>query len=125
MNAAAMFVGITGAILLLSGCTTAYQNAQACKQKMVATYPSNLPELDYQIPRTAIHGTRVVVEATYPYRLPTPIGATPIKITQVDMPAAVQCEFRGNTMTTFAWLAPAAMNTRYPLPKADANSEGD
>ncbi|WP_155524217.1 hypothetical protein [Burkholderia sp. PAMC 28687] len=117
-------VGVSVLLISLSGCTTTYKNGQTCKQKMVETYPSDLPKLSYSLPRSGINGRRVVVEGTYPFRLPTPLGVTMIKLKEVDLSAAVQCEFDGEKMTTFAWLSPPSMNLRYPLPAEDGGTTG-
>jgi hypothetical protein len=113
---APVFVSIALSVVCASGCTTAYRNAQLCKQKMVATYPADQPMLTYSIPHTSYGGTRVVVEATHKVTLPHPAGATPLKTKSVEAAAAVECTFDGDTLKTFAWLAPATQAVRYPLP---------
>lgn len=109
-------VGLALILVTLTGCTTAYKNGQICKQKMVETYPGNFPKLSYSIPRSTLHARKILVEATYPYTLPVPYGNTPIKTKVVDAPVAVLCTFEGETMTSFAYLAPDSLSARYPLP---------
>jgi hypothetical protein len=113
---AAVIVSIAMSVACASGCTTSYRNAQLCKQKMVATYPASQPVLTYSIPHASYGGARVVVEATHKVALPQPIGVTPLKIKSVDAAAAVECTFDGETLKSFAWLAPPAQTLRYPLP---------
>ncbi len=113
---AAVIVSIALSALCASGCTTAYRNAQLCKQKMVATYPAGQPVLTYSIPHASYGGARVVVEATHKMVLPKPVGVTPLKIKSVDAAAAVECTFDGETLKSFAWLAPPTLALRYPLP---------
>jgi len=97
-------------IVILSGCSTAYRNGQACKQKMVETYPADQPTLSYSIPRTSHRGTRVVVEATSKAKYPAPIGNTPLKVRTYDAPAAVECTFDDEKLMTFQWLVPATFS---------------
>jgi hypothetical protein len=44
------------------------------------------------------------------------VGVTPLKTKSVEAAAAVECTFDGDTLKTFAWLAPAALAVRYPIP---------
>jgi hypothetical protein len=113
---ATVIVSMAMSVVCASGCTTAYRNAQLCKQKMVATYPANQPALTYSVPHASLGGTRVVVEATHTVVLPKPVGITPLKIKSVEAAAAVECTFDGETLKSFAWLAPPVLALRYPLP---------
>lgn len=98
--------------VLMSGCA-AYTNASLCKQKMAATYPATSPKLSYEFPRAGTGGVHAVAEATYKEKIislkPNPNDSTdPGQVIEQDvsMPAAVECTFDGNTMTTFRWLVP-------------------
>jgi hypothetical protein len=115
-------VAAAAVLACTAGCTTAYQNAQQCKAKMVETYPASSPKLDYEIPRVSYRGTRVVVEGTYIVKI-APAGATPIKTTQSPVPAAVECTFDDNKMRTFQWLTPATLAAKYPLQPDQADTE--
>lgn len=85
---------------------------------MVETYPSTEPTLTYQRKNIAIHGSRVVVEATYPLAVKNSPEKSFLKRKYWDMPAAVECTFEGEKMRTFAWLVPNKMALRYPLKPA-------
>ncbi|WP_438395968.1 hypothetical protein [Caballeronia sp. DA-9] len=118
------FYTVAAAAILVgtAGCTTAYQNAQLCKAKMVETYPASSPKLTYEIPRVSYRGTRVVVEGTYTMKV-APAGATPIKTTKSAVPAAVECTFAGDQLRTFQWLTPASLAQKYPLQPDQADAQ--
>jgi hypothetical protein len=116
------FYAVAAAAVLTctAGCTTPYRNGQECKAKMVETYPASKPKLTYEIPRVGYQGTRVVVEGSYIKKIP-PAGVTPIKTTSMQVQAAVECTFEGDTLKTFQWLTPADLAEKYPLkPGTDA-----
>jgi hypothetical protein len=104
-----MLIAIAASLVVgVSGCTTAFQNAQQCKQQMVATYPQSGPALSFERTAVANRGSRVVVEATY--RVPnTAPQTTIVKPRTAPAPAAVECVFDGERMTGFQWLAPPKM----------------
>lgn len=110
-----------------AGCTTAYTNASLCKQKMIATYPESEPELSFDRTKMAIHGSRIVVEATYQNVVKTlvvtkekNVETRTVKATRTAAPAAVECTFEGATLTSFRWLAPQKFAWVYdPQPPAD------
>jgi hypothetical protein len=112
-------VAAAAVLTCTAGCTTPYRNGQECKARMVETYPSSKPKLTYEIPRVSYQGTRVVVEGSYIKKIP-PVGVTPIKLTAVPIPAAVECTFEGDKLKTFQWLTPTDLATKYPL-KPDAS----
>ena len=112
-------VAAAAVLTCTAGCTTPYRNGQVCKARMVDTYPASEPRLSYDPPRLAYQGTRVVVEGSYTKKIP-PAGVTPIKVTSVPIPAAVECTFEGDKLKTFQWLTPADLAAKYPL-KPDAS----
>ncbi|KQR90119.1 hypothetical protein ASG35_02600 [Burkholderia sp. Leaf177] len=123
MKHRSLYTVAAAAVLACSaGCTTAYQNAQQCKAKMVETYPATSPKLDYEIPRVSYRATRVVVEGTYIVK-GAPAGVTPIKTTKFPVPAAVECTFVGDQMRTFQWLTPATLAAKYPLQPDQGDAE--
>ncbi|MDE1183849.1 hypothetical protein [Paraburkholderia sp.] len=119
---------------LVAGCVSVYTNPSACEQTM----RSKLAETSAEPGRvaithtgTAIHGERVVVEATVtrdmtaseaaaakPESDPTLLGkvvalATPKrdngKPKKIVEQAAAECSFDGKTLSAFHWLNPAKL----------------
>jgi hypothetical protein len=108
----AYFCLLLAATSVFSGCAV-YKNAGLCKQRMVATYPSSSPALTYDLPKASTGGAHVVAEATYKETLvylkkkpndPSDPGV--LVESEMTMPAAVECIFDGETMSTFRWLVP-------------------
>ena len=118
------FYAVAAAAVLTctAGCTTPYRNGQVCKARMVDTYPASEPKLSYDPPRVAYQGTRVVVEGSYTKKIP-PAGVTPIKTTTLQVQAAVECTFEGDTLKTFQWLTPADLAEKYPLKPSTDDTE--
>ncbi|MDR5731579.1 MULTISPECIES: hypothetical protein [Caballeronia] len=96
-------------LALLAGCTSYYRNIDACKDRMRADYPdaASAP-LKLTGSSAAMHGSRVVVHGT----IETP--PKPPATKAADTPAAAECTFSDDTLTTFQWLAPAKLVPKPP-----------
>ncbi|MDR5750940.1 MULTISPECIES: hypothetical protein [unclassified Caballeronia] len=106
-------VMLVGLACALAACTTGYRNGQQCKQKMIATYPTADVPLSVEATKIAHRGSRVVVEGSYKSVSRTLVttqikgGQTnTVKVATINVPAAVECTFQEDTMTSFRWLTP-------------------
>ncbi|WP_454824721.1 hypothetical protein [Paraburkholderia xenovorans] len=104
---------ITRVILLsalcgLCACGVSYRNGKQCEAKMLETYPTQEPAITIQRRAVSHNGIRVVVEATY--QVPAkPQLNTLLTVKTVPAPAAVECVFDGESMSSFKWISPVKM----------------
>jgi hypothetical protein len=120
---------LAGLACVLAACGTGYRNGQTCKQKMIATYPTVDVPLSVDATKIAHRGARVVVEGSFKDVSRTLVttqvkgGQTnTVKTATIDIPAAVECTFTDETMTSFRWLTPLKFAWVYE-PVAEAEPE--